>query len=76
MHMPIIKGYGIWFQFPKLRVHPAPGAHISAAGCMIFRNVHPDCARFFEKFSLLHIRRVHRENPGCTVSGEVHPVNA
>ena len=63
-------------QCPKLRVHPAPGAHISAAGCTIFGGVHPECARFFESLSLLHSRRVHGENPGCTVLREVHPVGA
>ena len=66
----------IRFQCPKLRVHPAPGAHISAAGCTIFRGVHPECARFFESLALLHSRRVHGENPGCTVLREVHPVGA
>ena len=63
-------------QCPKLRVHPVPGVHISAAGCTIFGGVHPVCARFFENLSLLHIRRVHRENPECTVLGEMHPVGA
>ena len=57
-------------------MHPAPGVHISAAGCTIFEGVHPECARFFEYLSLLHIRRVHGENPGCTVLGEMHPVSA
>ena len=33
------------------------------------------CARFLRYLSLLHIRRVHGENPGCTVLG-VHPVDA
>ena len=33
-------------QCPKLRVHPAPGVHISAAGCTIFGGVHPECALF------------------------------
>ena len=31
---------------------------------------------FFENLSLLHIRRVHGENPGCTVLEEMHPVGA
>ena len=58
-------------------MHPAPGAHISAAGCTIFGGVHPECARFFfENLSLLHIRRVHGENPRCTVLGKVHPMGA
>ena len=60
----------------KLRVHPAPGAHISAAGCTIFGGVHSECARFLGNLSLLHIRRVHGENPGRTVLGEVDPVDA
>ena len=33
-------------QCPKLRVHPAPGAHIFTAGCTIFGGGHPVCARF------------------------------
>ena len=57
-------------------MHPAPGEHISAAGCTIFGGVHPECARFFWNLSLLHIRRVHGENPGCTVLGELHSVGA
>ena len=68
--------YANTMQCPKLRVHPAPGAHISAAGCTIFGGVHPECARYFESLSLLHSRRVHGENPGCTVLREVHPVGA
>ena len=63
-------------QCPKLRVHPAPGVHISAAGCTIFGGVHPECARFLSYLSLLHIRRVHGKIPGCTVLGGVHPVGA
>ena len=57
-------------------MHPAPGAHISTAGCTIFGGVHPECARFFDNISLLHIRWVHWGDPGCTVLGEVHPVDA
>ena len=30
---------GIYMHCPKLRVHPAPGAHISMAGCTIFGGV-------------------------------------
>ena len=53
------------------------GVHISAAGCTIFGVVHPECALFFvEILSLLHIRRVHGENLGCTVLVEVHPMGA
>ena len=59
-------------QCPKLRVHPAPGVHISAAGCTTFGGVHPECARVLSYLSLLHIRRVHGKKPGCTVLGEVH----
>ena len=33
-------------QCPKLRVHPAPGVHISTAGCTILGGVHPVCAAF------------------------------
>ena len=54
-------------QCSKLRVHPAPGVHISAAGCTIFGGVHPECARFFEYLSLLHTRRVHGKISGCAV---------
>ena len=63
-------------QCPKLRVHPAPGAHISTAGCMIFRGVHPVCARFWNYLLLLYIGRVHGAISGCTVLGEVHPASA
>ena len=31
---------------------------------------------FLQILSLLYIRRVHEKNPGCTVLGEVHPVDA
>ena len=36
-------------QCPKLRVHPAPHAHIFTAGCTIFGGVHPMCARFLSQ---------------------------
>ena len=36
-----------------VRVHPAPGAHISMAGCTILGGVHPVCARFLSYLSLL-----------------------
>ena len=39
-------------QCPKLRVHPAPGVHISTAGCTILGGVHPVCAPFFEPFTI------------------------
>ena len=63
-------------QCPKLRVHPAPGAQISEAGCMIFGGVHPECARYLSYLSLLHIRGVQGEIPGRTVLGDMHPVSA
>ena len=63
-------------QCPKLRVHPAPGAHISTAGCMIFGGVHPVCARFLSCLLLLYIGGVHVEISGCTVLGKVHPMSA
>ena len=44
---------------PKLRVPPALGAHIFAAGCTFFGGVHPECPRFMSCLPLLHIRRVH-----------------
>ena len=43
-------GVTIDVQCPKLRVHSAPGVHISTAGCTILGGVHPVCARFFEPF--------------------------
>ena len=33
--------YRMVVQCPKLRVHPAPGAHIFTARCTIFGGVHP-----------------------------------
>ena len=63
-------------QCPKLRVHPAPGVHISMAGCTIFRGVHPVCARFLSYLLLLYIGRVHGAISGCTVLRQLHPVSA
>ena len=63
-------------QCPKLRVHPAPGVHIFTARCMIFRGVHPVCARFFSHLLLLYIGRVHGAISGCTILWEVHPACA
>ena len=63
-------------QCPNLRVHPAPGAHISNAGCTIFGGVHPVCARYLSYLLLLYIGRVHGAISGCTVLGAVHPVSA
>ena len=63
-------------QCPKLGVHPAPGAHISTAGCTIYGGVHPVCARFLSFLLSLYIRRVHGAISGCTVLGAMHPVSA
>ena len=63
-------------QCPKLRVHPAPGVHISMAGCTILEGVHPVCARFLSHLLLLYIGRVHGTISGCTVLWEVHPASA
>ena len=59
-------------QCPKLRVHPAPGVHISTAGCTVLGGVHPVCARFLSHLLLLYIGRVHGAFSGCTVLWEVH----
>ena len=40
-------------------MHPAPGVHISTAGCTILGGVHPLCARFLSHLFLLYIGRVH-----------------
>ena len=66
----------LYMQCPKLRVHPAPGVHISTAGCTSFGGVHPVCARFFSHLLLLYIGRVHGAISGCTVLWEVHPASA
>ena len=63
-------------QCPKLRVHPAPGVHISTAGCTILGGVHPVCARFLSHLLLLYTGRVHGAISGCTVLWEVHPASA
>ena len=63
-------------QCPKLRVHPAPGVHISTVGCTILGGVHPVCARFLSLLLLLYLRRVHGEISGCIVLWEVHPASA
>ena len=65
-------------QCPKLRVHPAPGVHISTAGCTILGGVHPVCARFLNHVLLLYIGRVHAAISGCTLVDlcEVHPASA
>ena len=63
-------------QCPKLRVHPAPGAHIITAGCTFSGGVHPVCAHLFSYFVLLYTGRVHGAISGCTVLGKVHPVSA
>ena len=56
-------------QCPKLRVHPAPGVHISTAGCTILGGVHPMCARFLSHLLLLYIGRVHGGISGCSFMG-------
>ena len=63
-------------QCPKLRVCPAPGVHISTAGCTILGGVHPVCARFLSHLLLLYIERVQGAISGCTVLWEVHPAGA
>ena len=63
-------------QCPKLRVHPAPGVHISMAGCTSLGGVYPMCARFLGHLLLLYIGRVHGAISGCAVLWEVHPVSA
>ena len=63
-------------QCPKLRVHPAPGVHISTAGCTILGGVHPLCARFLSHLLLLYTGRVHGAISGCTLFWEVHSVSA
>ena len=68
MHLPI--------QCPKLRVHPAPGVHISTAGCTILGGVYPVCARFLSHLLLLYIGGVHGAISGCIVLWEVHPASA
>ena len=65
------KPQNITYQCPKLRVHPAPGVHISTAG-----DVHPVCARFLSHLLLLCIGRVHGAISGCIDLWEVHPVSA
>ena len=62
-------------QCTKLRVHHAPGVHISKAGCTTFGGVHPVCARFLSHLLVLYIGRVHGAISGCTVLSEVHPVS-
>ena len=63
-------------QCPKLRVHPAPGVHISTAGCTILGGVHPVCARFLGHVLLLYIGMVHGAISGCIVLCGVHPASA
>ena len=57
-------------------MHPAPGVHISMAGCTILEGVHPVCARFLSHLLLLYIGRVHGTISGCTVLWELHPASA
>ena len=64
-----------WPQCPKLRGDPAPGVHVSRAGCTILGGVHLVCACFLSHLLLVYIRRVHRAISGCTVLWEVHPAS-
>ena len=73
--MDYIRAY-MRIQCPKLTVHPAPGVHISTAGCTILGGVHPVCARFLSHLLLVYIGRVHGAISGCTVLWEVHPASA
>ena len=61
---------------PRNIPDPAPGLHISTAGCTILGDVHPVCARFMIHLLLLYIERVHGAISGCTVLWEVHPASA
>ena len=63
-------------QCSKLRVHSAPGAHISAAGRTFFRRVCPMYSHLYTQFSLQYTRGVHGKIPGGTVSICVHPWSA
>ena len=61
------------YQCSKLKVHSAPGVHISEAGRTFFGCVRPLGAHFFTQFSLQYTRGVHRKTPERTVSICVHP---
>ena len=63
-------------QCSKLRVHPAPSAHISTARCTIYGGVHPVCTHFLSYLSFLYIGRVHGAISRCTVLGGVHRIQA
>ena len=79
MWLPLPKATSLMMlhvQCPKLRVHPAPGVHISTTGCTILGCVHPVCARCLSHLLLLYIGRVHGAISGCTVLSKVHPVSA
>ena len=56
-------------------VHPAPGAHISTAGCTILGDVHPVYAPFLSHLLLLYIERMQGAISRCTVLCELHPAN-
>ena len=56
----------------EIKGAPAPGAHISMAGCTILGGVHPVCARFLSHLLILYTGRVHGSISGCTVF-RVHP---
>ena len=57
---------------PKLRVHPAPGAHIFMAGCTLFGGVHAVCPCFLSHLLLLYIGRCMELFPGAQFSGTEH----
>ena len=74
----MIKYDNIYKQCPKLRVHPAPGVHISAARCTIFGGAHQECARFLLR--LYHYNMMlagcMANIPGAEFLGEGHLVGA
>ena len=66
----------IYIQCSKLRVkplHPEPGVHILAAGCMILECVHPAGAPFFQTFNM-RITCAHIYRAGPPLSKKSFPV--
>ena len=63
-------------QCSKLRVRPAPSAHISVDGGTFFCAVPPVCARFFNLLLWLNTRGVHEQAAGCTFYETVRPDGA
>ena len=58
--------YILTIQCSKLRVHPAPGVHILAAGCMDFKPCAPGMCMYIPNYEYLHIEM-------CTLNdGRVH----